>query len=234
MFDSAKKLRCQVPGHRPEDCEFAQQHHHHHYHQRHHHHHHIIIITISILAVQFRFGFVRGWVDGPSGPHPLFATPALLLLHLHVLSPPPLHRSSAERASTAGRAFSVTLLERKAGDPFSRFMPDAPLGILRALDSHTKTRFVLRSTLLALPQLLSSLLTGLINPLTEFLRFIETFLRCTFVKVYLVFFLALGRAVLNEGLQRNFSAESSLLKVYLSSGEHDDVPCCLKVHLKKV
>ena len=34
--------------------------------------------------------------------------------------------------------------------------------------------------------------------------------------------------MLNEGLQRNFSAESSLLKVYLSSGEHGDVPCCLE------
>ena len=50
----------------------------------------------------------------------------------------------------------------------------------------------------------------------------------------LSFFLALGRVVLNEGLQRNFSAESSLLKVYLSSGEHADVPRRLKVHLKQV
>ena len=63
---------------------------------------------------------------------------------------------------------------------------------------------------------------------------LESFLRCTIVKVYLVLFLALGRAVLNEGLQRNLSAESSLLKVYLSSGEHGDVPRRLKVHLKQV
>ena len=48
------------------------------------------------------------------------------------------------------------------------------------------------------------------------------------------FFLAFGLAVMNEGLQRNFSAESSFVKVYLSSNEHGDVPRRLKVHLKQV